>query len=89
VSDHRNTGLDVMLELAVDVNADVRLAVAENHNISRDVLILLLDDENPYVADRARKTLARISIQDTDVLSWRTNRPVFAPLGRKARKATA
>jgi len=67
VADHLNTPEELLMLLAEDDNADVRYAIAENHNISRKVLRKLLDDLNPYVAHRARKTLERLSSND----SWR------------------
>ncbi|MFX9688500.1 hypothetical protein ABTO93_20100, partial [Acinetobacter baumannii] len=39
---------------------DVRFAIAENHNADEEVLRMLTEDENPYVAHRAVKTLQRI-----------------------------
>lgn len=63
VADHLNTPLAVLILLAEDVNVDVRYALAENHNISRDVLNKLLNDSNPYVANRAERTLARLGAE--------------------------
>ena len=60
--------------LANDEDADVRYALAENHNISRAVLNKLEGDSNPYVADRATKTLQRISANDLETISWRSCR---------------
>lgn len=60
MGDHRDTTLEIALLLAGDECADVRLALAENHNLDESVLILLTEDSNPYVAHRAQKTLARL-----------------------------
>jgi hypothetical protein len=51
------------MQLAVDLDADLRYALAENHNINEGVLELLANDTNPYVADRARRTLTRLTKQ--------------------------
>jgi hypothetical protein len=64
VADHLNTPVAVLILLAEDDNADVRYALAENHNISRDVLNKLLNDSNPYVANRAERTLSRLGTGD-------------------------
>ena len=53
---------EVLWALAKDSCCDVRFALAENHNIDSDLLALLADDENPYVAWRARKTIKRLSV---------------------------
>ncbi len=60
IGDHVNTPLEALLLLTEDENADVRFALAENHNIHENVLRLLSQDSNPYVAHRAQKTLARM-----------------------------
>ena len=49
--------LKTLITLAQDLNVDVRYAIAENHNIHADVLNILLDDDNPFVAHRAQKTV--------------------------------
>lgn len=72
-ADNRNTSVKALLLLADDEDADLRFAMAENHNISRDVLKKLSEDPNPYVADRATKTLTRIELNDTDISSWRSD----------------
>jgi hypothetical protein len=72
--DHVSTPFAVHMILASDENADVRYALAENHNISRAVLNKLKCDANPYVADRAAKTLLRLSANDVETLSWRSCR---------------
>jgi hypothetical protein len=74
IADHINTSLEAHMLLANDEDADVRYALAENHNISRAVLNKLEGDSNPYVADRATKTLQRISANDLETISWRSCR---------------
>jgi hypothetical protein len=46
--------------LAQDEHADVRYAIAESYKLDPVVLAVLLEDSNPYVADRARCTLLRL-----------------------------
>jgi len=58
--DHETTPLEVHAMLAIDENPDVRYALAENHNIDKSVLNILVEDAHPYVAQRAQKTLARL-----------------------------
>jgi len=53
---------ETLWALANDLCCDVRFALAENHNIDSDILATLAEDENPYVAWRARKTLKRLTI---------------------------
>ena len=65
VADHRKTTEETLMILASDENADVRFALAENHNISQRVLNKLKNDSNPYVADRAQRTIARLNIDDS------------------------
>jgi hypothetical protein len=60
VADQKNTLTETMMILAQDVSADLKYAIAENHNIHADVLNMLTEDDNPFVADRAKKTLDRI-----------------------------
>jgi hypothetical protein len=74
IGDSRDTSLAVLLLLAGDDNADVRFALAENHNINKSVLRRLLEDSNPFVACRAQKTLARL----------KCNTAIFVPLSSEA-----
>jgi hypothetical protein len=59
VADNENTPPRAIFLLAVDNDADVRYSIAENHNAPLAVLQLLLQDENPYIACRARSTMKR------------------------------
>jgi hypothetical protein len=52
--------------LARDDNPNVRYAIADNHNISIAILKRLAEDENPYIACRAAKTLLRVSGSESD-----------------------
>jgi hypothetical protein len=53
---------ETLWALAQDPCCDVRFALAENHNIDCDILAALADDENPFVAWRARKTIKRLTV---------------------------
>jgi hypothetical protein len=46
-----------------DENPDVRYALAESYAVDTEILSALLEDENPFVAGRARQTLRRLNIQ--------------------------
>jgi hypothetical protein len=59
VVDYKDAPDEVLFFLADDESPDVRYALAENHNISINVLKKLSADPNPYVADRAERTLLR------------------------------
>ncbi|MBZ0188199.1 MAG: hypothetical protein K8F91_18260 [Candidatus Obscuribacterales bacterium] len=59
VSEHAKLPQAALFELIVDDCADVRYAIAENHNLSVAVLSELADDENPFVSQRARRSLNR------------------------------
>jgi hypothetical protein len=60
VADNVHTYLETLTSLTSDADADVRYAVAENHNIPIAILERLSEDENPYVASRAQRTIARM-----------------------------
>jgi len=62
VADQKHTLRATMMILAKDVSADLKYAIAENHNIHADVLNMLTEDDNPFVAHRARRTLERVRI---------------------------
>ncbi len=60
VADNENTNANTSMQLAQDDNADLRYAMAENHHIGRAVLDFLALDTNPFVANRAQKTILRL-----------------------------
>lgn len=60
VADNDRAPYSAHRSLAQDPHDDVRYRVAENYHIRPDLLRMLMDDENPYVAVRAESTLARI-----------------------------
>jgi hypothetical protein len=59
VADNVNANQSTLLKLAYDSDVDLRYQLAENHNISREVLAVLLEDENPWVRVRAEMTHKR------------------------------
>ncbi|CAN5124256.1 hypothetical protein BH10CYA1_BH10CYA1_35480 [soil metagenome] len=61
VAENENTPAEILCILVTDGHADVRFAMAENHNLDEGLLNTLAEDENCYVADRARRTLNRIA----------------------------
>jgi len=60
IADNPVTTADTLKRLIGEDNLDLRYAIAENHNVPPEVLELLIRDENPFVAQRARKTLDRL-----------------------------
>lgn len=60
VADHKNTPIDALWLLKNDTDADVRYALAENHNVMLELLETLTEDDNPYVASRAARTIRRL-----------------------------
>jgi len=68
IGDHVNTPLAVVLKLTEDENTDVRFGLAENHNLHASALNLLAEDSNPFVAQRAQKTLARLAGSAADIV---------------------
>ena len=61
VADNPNTPQDAILKLINDECIDVRFALAECYHLGKEHLEILLEDENPYVVDRAETTLQRLS----------------------------
>ncbi len=59
VADNANTPLEAIIMLVKDECVDVRLSLAECYHLNQSVLEMLLEDENPYVCDRAETTLQR------------------------------
>lgn len=56
------TPLRVILRLAFDQHDDVRYSIAENASTHLLILLCLANDENPYVSDRALRTMRRIAL---------------------------
>ncbi len=70
---------DILWLLVEDPNPDVRFCLAENYNIDAAMLKALSEDDNPYVAHRAQKTLMRMQspagkVVDRDFGSGESNR---------------
>ncbi len=64
VADNLYTDLATMFALSSDDELDVRYSIAENCNAPIAVLQKLTGDLNPYVADRAQRTLTRLMSGD-------------------------
>ncbi|MBX9950890.1 MAG: hypothetical protein K2Y39_17090 [Candidatus Obscuribacterales bacterium] len=60
VVDHPNTPRQAVLNLIRDQCIDVRLSLAECYHLGVSILEILVDDDNPYVANRAEITLQRL-----------------------------
>lgn len=63
VADNAYTPCGVKAGLAKDNDVDIRFALAENHGTPLEVLQSLQEDQNPYVAERAKKTLERLRMK--------------------------
>lgn len=79
VAEDASASEDILWLLVEDPNPDVRFCLAENHNIGTALLQALSDDENPYVAHRAQKTMMRLQssagqVMDRDFGSGSTSR---------------
>lgn len=74
LAENSNTPIRIVLNLALDESVDVRFSLAENHNVPLAVLRVLCEDENPYVACRARKTMERLDWRRANSL---TSFPAF------------
>lgn len=73
VAENRNTSQETAWRLVRDENLDVRYILAESYHLPKEMLELLADDDNPYVAVRARKTLNRL--YSADIVEGTFNRP--------------
>ncbi len=60
VADNINTPDTCFKRLALDESVDVRYRLAENPYAPLSSLYTVLKDENPYVSQRAKKTLSRL-----------------------------
>ena len=61
VAENENVSPDILTILGADDDDDVRYQLAENPHLPEELLVALTEDQNPYVADRAEKTLNRIA----------------------------
>lgn len=77
VAENANTPIDTMKALAVDEDSDVRYQLAENHQLPQAILSILINDENPYVASRAQRTLSRVKVSKLERFNcWQKFRTV-------------
>lgn len=67
VAENMNTSMKTIWNLVRDPSPDVRLRLAESYTVPIAILRVLADDENPYVASRAQKTLLRLMREVTDL----------------------
>ncbi len=68
VAEEGNASNDILWLLVEDPNPDVRFCLAENYHIDADILRKLSEDDNPYVAHRAQKTLMRLQSPSVKVI---------------------
>ena len=61
VADNPSCPAEILDYLVKDISADLRFAMAENHCLAEELLYDLAMDENPWIADRAERTLARLA----------------------------
>ncbi len=61
VAENDNTAGEILVLLATDHCVDVRFSMAQNPSLPSKMLHQLSLDENPYVADRATRMLARLA----------------------------
>jgi len=59
VAENPSTPREILLILARDNQADVRYCMAENANLPTQILEVLAEDENPYVSNRAMRSIQR------------------------------
>jgi hypothetical protein len=60
VPDNPSTPYEAIMLLVKDESIDVRLSLAQCYHLGAALLEMLLEDENPYVRDRAQRTLQRL-----------------------------
>jgi hypothetical protein len=65
----------VLMRLAFDEHVDVRFSLAENHCINILALLCLAGDENPFVSQRALKTLQRVALGKRSDLKRKDDSP--------------
>lgn len=93
VARNPNVPVAILWMLAMDDHLDVRYSIAENANTPPIVLFWLTDDENPYIAQRAAKTIdavlannRKLGLQGELTMSAKTiERTLRRMLSRKAR----
>ena len=76
VADNPSCPAEILDYLVKDISADLRFAMAENHCLAEELLYDLAMDENPWIADRAERTLARLAEEAAKV---KTNLSLIYP----------
>ncbi len=61
VAENRMTPIETVMALSRDENLDLRFAIAENHNLNVEILNVLMGDSNPFIAERAKRTIRRLN----------------------------
>lgn len=79
VADNPCCPKETLKDLAKDDSADLRFAMAENHCLAEDLLHDLAMDANPWVKDRAEKTLARLA-EEAEKAKAQLNLPCPKPI---------
>jgi hypothetical protein len=60
-AEHLNLPYFALKRLVEDPCLDVRLGMAANPNLPISILEMLIKDENPYIQDRARRSIERLN----------------------------
>ena len=61
VANNPNATFEILEILADDESLDVRFYLAEDHRLPKMLLLKLSEDDNPYVASRAKQTFRRVA----------------------------
>ncbi len=67
VTENINTPMKVLWRLSRDTCPDVRLRIAEGYHVPFAILNVLVEDENPFVAERAKKTISRLLCEVAEI----------------------
>ena len=65
-AEHPKLPYFALQRLVQDPCLDVRLGLAENPNLPISILEILVKDENPYIEDRARRSLDRRNVYSAE-----------------------
>lgn len=65
LGNNRNTPIHILWQLALDEHLDVRFNLADNANTTPLILAWLSADDNPYIAQRANKTIHALRTLET------------------------
>ena len=86
VAQNINTPLDSLNQLVADQHEDVRFALAENFSIPKELLDRLAEDDNCFVAHRAKKTLSRLFMPEIVKMPFKSSQSV-EQINRKSARA--